>query len=148
MNVMNILYVTKTPQTTEEWRTMKMKMEKLLMLLQLTTYSPYLCTQTNYIPFVRYCSHYTIADSVVVLLLLIPIYPSHSLHCRSVLFCFAESSDSVDSAVECLYMALNKDSIYSNCSSLNKELNWSEDGVLKWRIGGGREKKALFESVL
>lgn len=94
---------------------------------------PYLCTQTNYIPFVRYCSHYTIADSVVVLLLLTRIYPSHlplprpfPFRCS---FCFADSSDSGDSAVECLYTTWNKDSTYSSHSNLHSRIEFESENI-------------------
>lgn len=111
----------------------------------------YLCTQTNYIPFVRCCSHYTIAESVVVPRLLNRIYPSHSPFHRSLSshcsLCFADSSDNDGSAVECLCMTWNKDSIYPNCSILHtewfrkwkcvfkvaKEGKWRSINALKWK---------------
>lgn len=105
----------------------------------------YLCTQTNYIPFVRCCSHYTIAESVVVPRLLNRIYPSHSplhrslsSHCS---LCFADSSDNDGSAVECLCMTWNKDSIYPNCSILHTE--WFR----KWKCVFKVAKEGKWRSI-
>jgi hypothetical protein len=82
----------------------------------------YLCTQTNYTLFVRYCSHYTFADSLVVLSLLSLIYPSPLLPFRMALFCSADSTDNVESGVECLYTTSNKDSNAPNCSILREDI--------------------------
>lgn len=115
--IMKISWRWENNGEVEEWKLLSLLLELTILLFFLLTFA-YLCTQTNYTLFVRYCSHYTIAESVVVLLL-ISIYPSHSvLAFRTLPFCFADSTDNVESAVECHDMTSNKDSIDSNCSSL------------------------------
>jgi hypothetical protein len=86
----------------------------------------YLCTQTNYIHVVQYCSHYTNADfevdvvGVVVAQLLTRKNPFY----YSSLMNFADLSDIVDNVAVFLGMTLNRHSTHSSCSILFVRCVW------------------------